>query len=279
MQHPAPRQVMSSLAPKPTKDFAKEIQENLWHRRKVRKSDSFSHLFSVSMVSAFDSSHMQRVHQSLLEPGVCPICIMSKLADPLTQRKAAFWGASEEDEPSYRPRRSQTLISLSQIRAAAIPVLCSHSFYEDGDKEKGHRRHRRNRIRAAGPDGARDSWMDEWNICVRHHTRVFCCQCLCCFWNRILMCCWRYGHPNHQNKYANLSKKALMGGSAPSFRSYDHAAEGSEVTGRLRSEAKRLVSASTEISPWINPWVLWRSHAEGHWSCRIRVSCRTSPLT
>lgn len=127
--HPAPRQVMSSLAPKPTKDFAKEIQENLWHRRKVRKSDSFSHLFSVSMVSAFDSSHMQRVHQSLLEPGVCPICIMSKLADPLTQRKAAFWGASEEDEPSYRPRRSQTLISLSQIRAAAIPVLCSHSFY------------------------------------------------------------------------------------------------------------------------------------------------------
>lgn len=279
MQHPAPRQVMSSLAPKPTKDFEKEIQQNLWHRRKVRKSDSFSHLFSVSMVSAFDSSHMQRVHQSLLEPGVCPICIMSKLADPLKQRKAAFWGAREEHKPSYRPRRSQTLISLSQIRAPAIPVLFSHSFYQDGDKEKGHRRHWRNRIRAAGPDGARDSWMDEWNICVRHHTRVFCCQCLWCFWNRILMCCWRSGHPNRQNKYANLSKKN------PDWRLCSKLPQLEPRSGRVRGHrkaevwGKRLVSASTEISPWIHPRVLWRSHAEGHWSCRIRVSCRTSPLT
>lgn len=88
------------------------------------------------MVSAFDSSHMQRVHQSLLEPGVCPICIMSKLADPLKQRKAAFWGASEEHKPSYRPRRSRTLISLSQIRAPAIPVLFLHSFYQDAETKK-----------------------------------------------------------------------------------------------------------------------------------------------
>lgn len=58
MQHLTPRRVVSSLAPKPTKDFEKEIQMNLWRQRKVRESDYFSLLLLVSMVSVFESSHI-----------------------------------------------------------------------------------------------------------------------------------------------------------------------------------------------------------------------------
>lgn len=77
------------------------------------------------------------MHQSVLEPSVCPICIVNKLVDPFKQRKASFWGASEEHKPSYQQRKSETLISLSQIRTPIIQVLILHSFNQDRDKETG----------------------------------------------------------------------------------------------------------------------------------------------
>lgn len=202
MQHLTSRQVVSSLAPKPTKDFRKGIQMNLWHQRKVKKSDYFSHLFLVSMVSVFDSSHI---------PTCASVGFRAGRLSNLHFQQVSWTHSSsakllfKERASSYRQRKSRTLIS--QIKTAAIHILILHSFNQNIDKEKGTDTSEGTEYESpAQMEYVIHKGMNETFV----FTPVFCYQHLWCFCERILIICWRCGHPNHQYKYANLSKNLLQ---------------------------------------------------------------------
>lgn len=160
MQHVTPRQVVSSLALKPTKDFQKEIQMNLWHQRKVRKSDYFSHLFLISMVSVFDSSHIPTCASVGFGAGRLSDLHYEQVSWPIQAAQNCLLRSEWVTQAELSAKEiSDSNLTLTN-KKSSHPSLHFAQLQPGQRQRKGHRLHWRNRIRVAGPDGVRDSWMD-----------------------------------------------------------------------------------------------------------------------